>query len=84
MTAYKFYKRLFKNRMYLFGLILLLIGSGPLLAILLAAKLGILADPDPNPVFLGMLAYFTFWPSIITMGIGVYKTIKSSRNDENE
>ncbi|PKD44253.1 hypothetical protein [Rhodohalobacter barkolensis] len=66
-------KQAFDNKIFLTGFMLLVIGSGPLLVTLLAAKLGITADPNPNPVFLGMMAMFTFWPGLLLMGIGMYR-----------
>ena len=56
------------------GLILLLLGSGPLLAVILLAGLGLTKDPNPNPVGFGILAFFTFWPSIILMIVGFVKS----------
>jgi hypothetical protein len=46
---------------------LLLLGSGPLLAVILLAWLGVTKDTNPNPVGFGMLAGLTFWPSAILM-----------------
>lgn len=70
-------KHLFKNRVFLAGLILLIVGSGPLLFTMLAAKLGLTADPNPNPVIFGMMAMFTFWPGIIIMAVGFYMDRKT-------
>lgn len=56
-------------RLFWFGVVLLAIGSGPLLLIILAAALG-LGDPDPNPIGPGLLALITFWPAIMMIGIG--------------
>jgi len=53
------------TRMFWIGLGLLVLGTGPLLAIILAASLGLLSDPDPNPIGPGLLAFFTFWPAVI-------------------
>lgn len=53
------------------GLVLLIVGTGPLLAIIAAAKLGLTDDPNPNPVIFGILAFFTFWPSIALVLSGV-------------
>ncbi len=55
------------------GLGLLVLGSGPLLAIILLAGLGLWPDPNPNPVGPGLLFFFTFWPSIICLVIGVVR-----------
>jgi hypothetical protein len=46
------------------GLVLIVLGSGPLFAIIVAAKLGWTSDPNPNLVLLGILAMFTFWPGV--------------------
>ena len=53
------------------GVSLFVIGSGPLLGIILAANLGLTHDPNPNPVGFGILAGLTFWPAIIMIVIGV-------------
>ncbi len=58
------------------GLLLLAIGTGPLVGYVLLAKyghgaLGVTPDPNPNPVMFGILAMLTFWPSVIMIGIGV-------------
>ena len=49
------------------GLILLIVGSGPLLAVGAAASLGFTADPNPNPVLFGILAVATFVPAVVLM-----------------
>jgi len=54
----------FRSTLVRIGVALLVFGSGPLIATLVAAKLGLTADPNPNPVVFGILAFFTFWPSI--------------------
>jgi hypothetical protein len=41
------------------GLTLLLLGSAPLVAILVAAKVGLWPDPNPNPVGPGLLFFFS-------------------------
>ena len=51
----------------------LILGSGPLVAIMIAARLGVGHDPDPNPIFFGMLAGLTFWPSIILILVGAWR-----------
>jgi hypothetical protein len=53
------------------GVILLIMGTGPLLAIIVAAQLGWLADPNPNPIGPGLLAAFTFWPSVVLIVAGL-------------
>jgi hypothetical protein len=47
------------------------VGSAPLLAVIVAAKIGWLTDPNPNPVGLGILAACTFWPGLALAGMGV-------------
>ena len=56
------------------GLILLLLGSGPLLGIILLAWLGVTKDPNPNPVGFGMLAGLTFWPSAVLIIVGAVQS----------
>lgn len=55
------------------GLTLVVLGWGPLLAIILLAAIGLWPDPDPNPIGPGLLFFFTAWPAIICLGIGVFK-----------
>lgn len=66
-------KEYLENRLVKIGLILLLLGSGPLLGIIMFAQLGLSSDPNPNPVGPGMLAGLTFWPAVICLGRGVYQ-----------
>ncbi|MFZ5531590.1 MAG: hypothetical protein ACOY4U_11160 [Pseudomonadota bacterium] len=66
-------KRYLGNRIFKIGFWLLVIGAGPLLGIILLASLGLWPDPNPNPVGPGLLFFFTFWPAIICMGIGVFQ-----------
>ena len=69
--------RLFANRLFKIGFWLFVIGSGPLLAIIVLAGIGLWPDPSPNPIGLGLLAFFTFWPSIICMIIGAVQAMKT-------
>jgi hypothetical protein len=41
------------------GLTLLLVGSVPLVAIIVAAEVGVWPDPNPNPIGPGMLFFFS-------------------------
>src|ERR1051325_2094664 len=59
------------NRKLKMGIALLVAGTGPLLAVILAAKLGLTSNPDPNPIGLGLLAFVTFWPAVIIIVIGL-------------
>jgi len=71
--------RFFANRLFKIGFWLFVFGSGPLLAIAALASIGLWPDPNPNPVGLGLLAFLTFWPSIICMVIGALKASKASK-----
>ena len=61
------------SKLVLIGLGLLIFGSGPLLGIIVLAKLGIWPDPDPNPIGPGLLAGLTFWPGVICLGVGIMR-----------
>jgi hypothetical protein len=62
------------SRVFWTGLMLLVLGSGPLLAVILLAWLGVAKDPNPNPIGFGILAFLTFWPSVILMILGVVQS----------
>jgi hypothetical protein len=49
----------------------LIAGAAPLVAIILAASMGLLSDPDPNPIGPGLLFFFTFWPAVVLIAIGL-------------
>ncbi len=72
-------KRYFDSWFVRVGLILLLVGSGPLVGFVTYAKLGFYPDPNPNPVSLGILAGLTFWPSLLLIGIGVWRVKREGR-----
>lgn len=61
------------SRLVRVGLALFILGSGPLLFIIAAASIGLWPDPNPNPVGPGILAFFTFWPSIVCIVVGVLR-----------
>ena len=61
------------SRLVQVGLAMFLLGSGPLLSIIAAASLGLWPDPNPNPIGPGILAAFTFWPSVICIAVGVVR-----------
>lgn len=61
------------------GLGLLVFGSGPLIAIIVLAAIGVLADPNPNPVGPGILAALTFWPGVICVVAGVFSVARRKR-----
>ena len=60
-----------QSRLVQIGLGLLILGTGPLLFIIVAAAVGLWPDPNPNPIGPGFLAFLTFWPGVITLGIGI-------------
>jgi hypothetical protein len=60
-----------RTRLFRAGLILFVVGSGPLLLVIAAASLGLTRDPNPNPVGFGIMAMLSFWPSVIMMGIAL-------------
>jgi hypothetical protein len=67
------------SRLLWIGLALFTLGSGPLLITILLANLGLTRDPNPNPVGFGILALFTFWPSVILIVIGTARTVSKMR-----
>jgi hypothetical protein len=60
------------------GLGLLAVGTGPLLLFLIADELGLISDPNPNPVGLGLLFFFTIWPAIGLTMFGLARLIWTS------
>jgi hypothetical protein len=72
--------RYWQSRLVKTGVVLFVLGSGPLLLIIAAAAIGLWPDPNPNPVGPGMLAALTFWPAVICIGVGVVR-VKLRRND---
>lgn len=67
-------KALLHNRWVAVGLALVLLGWGPLAAILLLAAVGLWPDPNPNPIGPGLLFFFTFFPAVICLGVGVFQS----------
>ena len=62
------------------GLGLLIVGAGPLVLIIVAAAVGLWPDPNPNPIGPGLLFFFTFWPAVICIIVGIVRV--RSRNDD--
>jgi len=52
------------------GMVLLVAGTGPLWFVGLASQFGLSADPNPNPIFLGILAFLTFLPAMFLVVSG--------------
>ena len=67
-----------RNRWVKVGLGLVVLGWGPLVAIILLAAIGLWPDPHPNPIGPGLLFFLTSWPAIICLVIGVVQ-VRSSR-----
>ena len=64
-------KEYFGNLWIRIGIFLVVVGWGPLLAIVLLAAIGVWPDPNPNPIGPGLLFFFTSWPAVICLIIGV-------------
>jgi hypothetical protein len=54
------------------------IGWTPLFGIILLAHLGIWPDPNPNPIGPGLLFFFTAWPAIICLVVGIVQVKRSA------
>jgi len=52
-------------------------GSGPLLIFLAADEIGLISDPDPNPIGFGLLFFVTFWPAIGLIALGIVRMMWS-------
>lgn len=61
------------------GMAGLLLGTGPLIAVIVAARMGWTADPNPNPIGPGILAFVSFWPSIAALVAGLALWLGSRR-----
>ena len=62
-----------QSRLIKIGLGLLVVGASPLIFIILAAAVGLWPDPEPNPIGPGLLFFFTFWPAMICIIVGVVR-----------
>jgi hypothetical protein len=58
-------------KLFWIGVSVFVLGQAPLLFIVGAADLGLWPDPNPNPIGPGLLAFFTFWPGLLLMLIGL-------------
>ena len=70
-----------QSRLVQVGLGLLILGVGPLLFIIVAAAVGLWPDPNPNPIGPGFLAFLTFWPGVITLGMGIGRVRRGRRGE---
>lgn len=64
-------RRTLSTVLLLLGALGLLLGTGPLVGVIVAAKLGWTADPNPNPIGFGILAFLSFWPSVLLLALGI-------------
>jgi len=64
------------SKLVRWGLVGLVLGTGPLLLAVAIAHLK--GDPNPNPIGPGILAGVTFWPSLICVLIGWVKRMRMS------
>ncbi len=58
------------NRWVKIGLAIVVLGWGPLIAIIALAALHLWPDPNPNPIGPGMLFFITFWPAVVCLAVG--------------
>lgn len=68
-----------RSRDLIVGVILLVVGSGPLVSGMIAGKLGLVDDPSPNSRVLGTVAWLTFWPAILLIVVGVLQVQRERR-----
>jgi hypothetical protein len=64
------------------GLVLAVVGWGPLWIIVLLAAVGLWPDPNPNPIGPGLLFFVTFWPAVVCMAVGVFQ-VRRRRNQSS-
>lgn len=71
-------RALVSSRLLWAGLALLVVGTGPLL-------IWIAISPNSNPVGPGILTFFTFWPSIglivVGVAIGVWRALEWGKQE---
>jgi hypothetical protein len=63
------------DRLFLIGAAVVILGSAPLLVILLLAKVGLWPDPNPNPIGPRILVFVTFWPGVVLMAVGIFRSL---------
>jgi hypothetical protein len=69
-------RNILRSGLFVTGLPLLLVGSGPLFTVMVLADLGFTRNPNPKPIGYGVLAGLTFWPGRVLMFVGIVKTVK--------
>ncbi|MEN3976719.1 hypothetical protein [Emcibacter sp. SYSU 3D8] len=63
-------------KLFWIGIAILVLGTGPLLGFAAADELGLISDPHPNPIGLGILAGITIWPGIAMTAIGILQAVR--------
>jgi hypothetical protein len=63
------------DRIFRIGAAVVILGSAPLLIIIFLSKIGLWPDPHPNPVGPGLLVFVTFWPGVILMAAGIFRSM---------
>jgi hypothetical protein len=76
-------KDYFANLWVRIGLVLVVVGWGPLLAVIVLAAIGLWPDPNPNPIGLGLLFFVTFWPAVACLGFGALQVQRARRSPES-
>lgn len=62
-----------KSRAVRIGLVLLVLGIGPLLGVTLVEWLGVFPELRPNPRYLSTFAWLTVWPSGTLIALGAWR-----------
>ena len=66
----------FSSRWIQAAILLVIFGWGPLFTDIFLHNLGVLQDPNPNPVGYGLLFAITFFPAILCFAIGLFQTLR--------
>ena len=69
----------FRSKWIRAGLVVLVLGTLPLLAVVVAASLGLTRDPNPNPVGLGLLFFFAGVVACLLVLVGIVRVALASR-----
>ncbi|HTF33193.1 MAG TPA: hypothetical protein VK714_05755 [Myxococcota bacterium] len=55
------------------GLMLLIVGAGPLVTIIVLANIGLWPDRNPNPIGPGLLFALMFYPAVFCLFVGIVR-----------